>query len=60
MRFVTEDGKACDAMWPVMSCAETDVIEEESPIFSCGGGGRGKIDRDTHLKNKIPLLDLFL
>ncbi len=46
MRFVTKD-KACDAMWPVMSCAETEVIEEESPHFSGGGGGRGK-NRSRH------------
>jgi hypothetical protein len=57
MRFVTKDGKACDAMWPVMSCAETEVIEEESPLFSCGGGGRGKIDLDTHLKTPGPKQD---
>jgi hypothetical protein len=54
MRFVTKDGKACDKMWLVMSCAESEVFEEDCPFFSCGGGGRGKIDLDNHLKTPGP------
>jgi hypothetical protein len=54
MRFVTKDGNACDAIWPVMSCAETGgVFLEDFPLFFCGGG-MGKIGLDSHLKTPGP------